>query len=69
MKKIKLGDILDVQAWRKFIREIFMQTRKRIRLTLGNFNYSIRRIQGEYFKTNIFFVGKFKQEFILKKGI
>ncbi len=68
MKKIKLGDILDVKRGASLSGEFYADRGERIRLTLGNFNYPAGGFKENTSKTNIFFVGKVKQEFILKKG-
>ena len=39
IKKIKLGDVLDVKRGASLSGEYYSETGEKIRLTLGNFNY------------------------------
>lgn len=68
MRKIKLGDILDVKRGASLSGEFYAEQGEQIRLTLGNFNYPAGGFKENTSKTNIFFTGEVKQEFILKKG-
>ena len=68
MRKIKLGDILDVKRGASLSGEFYAEQGEQIRLTLGHFNYPAGGFKENTSKTNIFFTGEVKQEFILKKG-
>lgn len=68
MKKIKLGEILDVKRGTSLSGEFYAEQGERIRLTLGNFNYPAGGFKQNVSKINIYFTGEVKQEFILKKG-
>ena len=64
MRKIKLGDILDVKRGASLSGEFYAEQGEQIRLTLGNFNYPAGGFKENTSKTNIFFTGEVKQEFI-----
>lgn len=68
MNKIKLGNILDVKRGTSLSGEYYSDKGNKIRLTLGNFNYPSSGFKKNITKTNIYFTGKVKSEFILKKG-
>lgn len=67
MKKVKLGEILDVKRGTSLPGKHYSETGKYIRLTLGNFNYPNGGFKENTSKKNIFFTGKVSSEFILKK--
>ena len=68
MRKIKLGDVLDVKRGCSLSGEYYALTGKYIRLTLGNFNYPDNGFKRNVSKDNIFYNGPIKPEFILQKG-
>lgn len=68
MRKIKLGDVLDVKRGTSLSGEFYAEAGERIRLTLGNFNYPSGGFKENTSKKNIYFTGDVKEEFILKKG-
>ncbi len=68
MRKIKLGDVLDVKRGASLSGEFYAEEGEKIRLTLGNFNYPSGGFKENGSKTNIYFTGNVKEEFILKKG-
>ncbi len=68
MKKIKLGDVLDVKRGASLSGEYYAEEGTLIRLTLGNFNYPNGGFKKNTSKADIFFTGPVKEEFILKKG-
>ncbi len=68
MRKIKLGDILDVKRGASLSGEFYAEEGDKIRLTLGNFNYPSGGFKENKSKKNIYFSGDVKEEFILKKG-
>lgn len=68
MRKIKLGDVLDVKRGCSLSGEYYALTGKHVRLTLGNFNYPDNGFKKNVSKDNIFYNGPIKPEFILQKG-
>lgn len=68
MKKIKLGDVLDIKRGMSLSGEYYSTEGKYIRLTLGNFTYPESGWKENQQKNNIFFTGQVKPEMILKKG-
>ena len=68
MKKIKLGDVLDVRRGTSLAGEYYSEQGNLIRLTLGNFNYPRGGFQDNTSKKNIYFVGSVNPAFILKAG-
>lgn len=68
MRKIKLGDVLDVKRGTNLSGEFYAEEGEKIRLTLGNFNYPLGGFKENTSKKNIYFTGDVKEEFILKKG-
>lgn len=68
MKKIKLGDVLDVRRGASLAGEYYSEQGNLIRLTLGNFNYPRGGFQDNTSKKNIYFVGSVNPAFILKAG-
>lgn len=68
MRKIKLGDVLDVKRGCSLSGEYYALTGKHVRLTLGNFNYPDNGFKKNDSKDNIFYNGPIKPEFILQKG-
>ena len=68
MKKIKLGDVLDVKRGQSLAGEYYSENGRYIRLTLGNINYPGGGFKDNTSKTDIYFIGSIKPEFIMKKG-
>lgn len=68
MKKIKLGDVLDVRRGCSLSSKFYSGTGKYIRLTLGNFNYPDNGFKNNDSKDDLYFVGNVRNEFILHKG-
>ena len=68
MKKIKLGDVLDVKRGASLSGQFYSNKGNYIRLTLGNFNYPNGGFKLNTAKDDLFFVGDVKPEFIMKKG-
>ncbi len=68
MQKVKLGDVLDVKRGASLPGEYYSEKGKLIRLTLGNFNYPDGGFKENTSKTDIYYTGQVKDEFILNKG-
>ena len=68
MTKIKLGDVLDVKRGASLSGDYYAKTGTLIRLTLGNFNYPGGGFKDNTAKDDIYYTGKVRSEFILKKG-
>jgi type I restriction enzyme S subunit len=66
--KIKLGDVLDVKRGASLSGDYYAKTGTLIRLTLGNFNYPGGGFKDNTAKDDIYYTGKVRGEFILKKG-
>lgn len=68
MKKVKLGEILDVKRGTTLSGNYYSEKGEKIRLTLGNFNYPGGGFKENSSKKNIYFTGNVITKFILKKG-
>lgn len=68
MQKVKLGDVLDVRRGVSLPGEYYSEEGELIRLTLGNFNYPDGGFKENTTKTDVYFNGEVKDEFILNKG-
>ena len=68
MKKIKLGDVLDIRRGTSLSGKFYSNEGNLIRLTLGNFNYPRGGFQENFAKENIFFNGTVNDAFILSAG-
>lgn len=68
MKKVKLGDVLDVRRGTSLAGEYYSEQGNLIRLTLGNFNYPRGGFQENTAKKDIYFVGSVNPASILKAG-
>lgn len=68
MIKIKLGDVLDIKRGMTLSGEFYSSEGNYIRLTLGNFNYPDSGWKENTSKKDLFFTGKIREEFVLKKG-
>lgn len=68
MKKIKLGEVIDVKRGMSASGEYYSTEGTLIRLTLGNFNYPNGGFKENTSKDNIYYTGDVRPEFILKQG-
>ncbi len=68
LKKYKLGELLDVKRGASLSGNYYDTTGRYIRLTCGNFDYSNNCFKNNTSKDNIYYSGKVKPEFIMKKG-
>ena len=68
MKKIKLGDVLDVKRGTSLSGDYYATSGDLVRLTLGNFNYPDNGFKNNTSKDDIYFSGTVKKEFVLNKG-
>ena len=68
MKKVKLKEILEVKRGTSLSGKHYSDKGDKIRLTLGNFDYPGRGFKENTAKTDIYFTGEVKPQFILKKG-
>lgn len=68
MKRVKLGDILDVTRGASLAGKYYSNNGEFIRLTLGNFNYPNGGFKENTSKDDIYYIGAFDKNFLLKKG-
>ena len=68
MKEVKLKEVLEVKRGTSLSGEYYSETGDKIRLTLGNFDYPGGGFKRNTSKTDIYFTGEVKSQFILKKG-
>lgn len=68
MKKVFLGDILDVRRGTSLSGKYYAVSGDKIRLTLGNFNYPNGGFKENTSKKDIYFTGEVDPKFILHKG-
>ena len=68
MRKIKLGDVIDVKRGTSLAGSSYSEFGTKIRLTLGNFCYPENGFKNNTSKTDIYYTGEVKPEFIMKKG-
>ena len=68
MNKVKLGEILDVKRGASLSGKFYSTSGEKIRLTLGNFDYPNGGFKKNTSKTDIYFTGSVKKEFILNEG-
>ena len=68
MKKVKLKEILEVKRGTSLSGKYYSDTGDKIRLTLGNFDYPGGGFKENTAKSDIYFTGEVKPQFILKKG-
>jgi len=68
MKRTKLKEVLKIKRGTSLSGDYYSDQGKKIRLTLGNFNYPNGGFKNNTSKSNIYFNGFVKPEFILKKG-
>lgn len=68
MKEVKLKEILEVKRGTSLSGKYYSDTGDKIRLTLGNFDYPGGGFKENTAKSDIYFTGEVKPQFILKKG-
>ena len=68
LKKYKLGDLAQVTRGASLSGEYYATQGNYIRLTCGNFDYRNNCFKENQSKDNIYYVGDFKEEFLLDKG-
>ena len=68
MKKYKLGELMDISRGASLSGEYYATSGKYIRLTCGNFDYKNNCFKENTSKDNLFYVGEFKEEFLMKEG-
>ena len=68
MKKIKLGELIDVTRGMSLPGDKYAESGDLIRLTLGNFNIQGNGFKPNTSKTDLYYTGFVKKEFIMKKG-
>lgn len=68
LTKYKLGDLIEVTRGMSLPGEYYSETGEYIRLTMGNFNYNGGGFKENTSKTDIYYVGPIRNEFVLNKG-
>lgn len=68
MNRVKLGSVLNIKRGTSLSGKYYAERGEKVRLTLGNFNYPNGGFKENTSKTDIYFTGDVKPEFILKKG-
>lgn len=68
LTKYKLGEILDVTRGASLSGEFYATEGEYIRLTCGNFDYQNNCFKENKSKDNLYYIGEFKLEFLMKKG-
>ena len=68
MTKYKLGELVEVTRGASLSGQFYAEEGKLIRLTLGNFNMNGGGFKENTSKTNLYFTGTVRDEFILNKG-
>jgi type I restriction enzyme S subunit len=68
LTKYKLGELVDVTRGMSLPGENYAESGELVRLTLGNFNYNGGGFKENTSKSDIYYVGEVKPEFILNKG-
>jgi type I restriction enzyme S subunit len=68
LKKYKLGEILDVTRGASLSGEYYATEGDYIRLTCGNFDYQNNCFKENTSKDNLYYIGEFRSEFLMKKG-
>lgn len=68
LRKYKLGDLVEVTRGASLSGQFYAEEGELIRLTLGNFNMNGGGFKENTSKTDLYFTGPVKEEFILKKG-
>ena len=68
LSKHKLGELIDVTRGASLSGQYYAEEGELIRLTLGNFNLNGGGFKLNTSKTDLYFTGEVKDEFILKEG-
>ena len=68
MKKYRLGELIEVSRGASLSGEFFAKEGRYIRLTCGNFDYQNNCFKENTSKDNLYYIGEFKEEFLLKEG-
>lgn len=68
MKKYRLGELIEVSRGASLSGEFFAKEGRYIRLTCGNFDYQNNCFKENTSKENLYYIGEFKEEFLLKEG-
>ena len=68
LKKYKLGDLVEVTRGMSLSGQFYSETGTLIRLTLGNFNMNGGGFKENTCKTDLYFTGPVKEEYILQEG-
>lgn len=68
LTRYKLRDLIDVTRGMSLPGEYYSESGEYIRLTMGNFNYNGGGFKENTAKTDIYYTGPVRDEFILKKG-
>ena len=68
MKKYKLGELIGVSRGASLSGDFYAASGKYIRLTCGNFDYRNNCFKENTSKDNLYYIGEFKEEFLLEKG-
>ena len=68
LKKYKLGEILDVTRGASLSGEYYATEGDYIRLTCGNFDYQNNCFKENTSKDNLYYIGEFRSEFLMKEG-
>ena len=68
MKKYKLGELLEVTRGASLSGQYYSESGEYVRLTLGNFNMNGGGFKENTSKSDLYFTGTVKDEFILNEG-
>ncbi len=68
LKKYKLGDLIEVRRGTSLKGEFYAMQGDYVRLTCGNFDYHNNCFKENTSKDNLYYVGDFKPEFLMKEG-
>lgn len=68
LKKYKLGELLNVSRGASLSGEYYATEGNYIRLTCGNFDYQNNCFKENTSKDNLYYIGEFRPEFLMKKG-
>lgn len=68
LKKYKLGELIDVTRGMSLSGQYYSETGTLVRLTLGNFNMNGGGFKENTSKTDLYFNGPVKEEYILQEG-
>lgn len=68
LKKYKLGDLIEVTRGASLSGDYYAEEGDLVRLTLGNFDMNANGFKLNTSKTDLYFTGEVREEFILKEG-